>query len=144
MSLDPANKPPSRPASAGRPPSQDGRLKMAHTEPVLPSPTQLKFDRQEVVHEARLRASSAKAIRDKHITSKKVFPRHHLKDPKEHYTTMYANDFDGKYVPPPEPRPTSPTRRNNPHPSKVSVYGSEGGRVGLEEIGWEGEERCYN
>eukprot|EP00731_Ephydatia_muelleri_P016259 Em0009g683a len=129
MNIDPTKKPSNQPA--GRPPSQEGRVKSAHIGPVPPSPTQARFDRQEVVHEARLRASSAKAIRDKHITSKKVFPRQPLKDPKEHYTTMYAQNFDGKFVPPPEPRPTSPTRRNNPHPSKQFMVW----RVPSREIG---------
>ena len=77
--------------------------------------------REDVLKEARERAKSAKLIRGKHTASTQVFPAHRsVKSNKERFTSMYSTDYDGTYVSPPELRPTSPTRRNNPHPAKVS------------------------
>lgn len=63
----------------------------------------------------------AKQRRQKHDSSKLVFPEH--KQPKcnaEMYKTNYYMNFNAKpKCRPPSPRPCSPTRRNNPHPSKV-------------------------
>ena len=57
----------------------------------------------------------------KNEDSKKVFPRTKDTDVaiKERYLSQYNRDFEGAYISPSEPRPTSPTRRNNPHPSQV-------------------------
>ena len=67
------------------------------------------------------RVSSARLNREKNTSSKKVFPRPGSAEKKERYTSMYNKDFDGTYMPPTDPRPTSPTRRNNPHPSQVTI-----------------------
>ena len=69
--------------------------------------------------EALERQASAKANRDKHNGSEKVFPRPGSRGSKERFSTMYSKDFDGTYAPAAELRPTSPTRRHNPHPGKV-------------------------
>ncbi|CAI8058456.1 hypothetical protein GBAR_LOCUS31792 [Geodia barretti] len=68
--------------------------------------------------EALERQASAKANRDKHNGSEKVFPRPGSRSSKERFSTMYSKDFDGTYAPAAELRPTSPTRRHNPHPGK--------------------------
>ena len=69
---------------------------------------------------AREAQASARAIRDKHNASGKVFPRPNSRA-KERFSTMYSKDFDGTFAPAAELRPTSPTRRHNPHPGKVST-----------------------
>ena len=81
------------------------------------------LDREALVKEAKERAKSAKMIRGKHTGSSKVFPGHKSKD---RFTSMYSTDFDGSFAPAPELRPTSPTRRNNPHPAKVSQLRGRG------------------
>ena len=79
--------------------------------------------RQESLRkEARERATSAKAIRDKHHGSAKLFPRPPSRSSRDRFTSSYSKDFDGTFLPPAELRPTSPTRRNNPHPAKVYIY----------------------
>ena len=71
---------------------------------------------------AREAQASARATRDKHNASGKVFPRPNSRSgAKERFSTMYSKDFDGTFAPPAELRPTSPTRRHNPHPGKVST-----------------------
>lgn len=69
--------------------------------------------------ERKKRVKSAKLNREKQNSSTKVFPRPQSAEKKERYTSIYNKDFEGSYIPPTEPRPTSPTRRNNPHPSQV-------------------------
>lgn len=75
----------------------------------------------ESVKERKKRVKSAKLNREKQNSSTKVFPRPLSAEKKERYTSMYNKDFEGSYIPPTEPRPTSPTRRNNPHPSQVCI-----------------------
>ena len=64
---------------------------------------------------------SAKAIREKHAGSGKVFPRPGSRASKERFSSQYSKDFDGTFAPAAELRPTSPTRRHNPHPGKVYI-----------------------
>lgn len=68
------------------------------------------------------RVKSAKAIKSQHTSTAAVLARPPSRSFKR-FTSMYSNDFDGTFVPPAEIRPTSPTRRNNPHPGKVSKKG---------------------
>lgn len=87
----------------------------ALTEPPKPKHGQGDKDVKKRVH-------SARGNKMKNEDSKKVFPRS-IKDTglavKERYRSQYNKDFEGSYISPVEPRPTSPTRRNNPHPSQV-------------------------
>ena len=105
--------------SAQRPASKNGRVKSATARITFPGPEKSSFDKKGVAKEARERANSAKAIREKHLASAKIFPRPPSRGSKGRFTTLYSSDFDGSFVPPAELRPTSPTRRNNPHPGKV-------------------------
>ena len=77
------------------------------------------------------RVRSAKAIKSKHTSSSGVLARPPSRSAgsTKRFTTMYSKDFDGTFVPAAEIRPTSPTRRNNPHPGKVDLpmEGCEGG-----------------
>lgn len=82
-------------------------------------PELLKKFQEQVVKERRKRVSSARQNREKQESSKKVFPKTVTGDQRDRYRTVYTNDFEGTYLPPTEGRPTSPTRRNNPHPAKV-------------------------
>lgn len=60
----------------------------------------------------------AKQRRSKHDNSKLVFPRARKKE-SDTYRTHYNHQFRTKpNARPSSPRPCSPTRRNNPHPSK--------------------------
>ena len=62
----------------------------------------------------------AKQRRVKHNDSKLVFPVPKRKR-QENFSTHYNMHFKNKIgARPSSPRPCSPTRRNNPHPSKVS------------------------
>lgn len=108
-----------RPGTRERPRSRSARARLT---PPGPETVALFSDREAVVKEARERAKSAKVIRGKHTASSKVFPGRPMgsKANKERFTSMYSTDFDGSFTAPPELRPTSPTRRNNPHPAKVS------------------------
>lgn len=86
------------------------------------TPTQ-QLDKSPTINaakEAQERVLSAKAIRDKHNGSTKVFPRPSSRASKERFSTVYSKDFEGSFAPAAELRPTSPTRRHNPHPGKVS------------------------
>lgn len=102
-----------------RPASKDGRTHSAKARITPAEPVKAVLDKKQVMKEARERATSAKAIRDKHHGSTKVFPRPPSRGSKQRFTTSYTQNFEGTYVPPADLRPTSPTRRNNPHPSKV-------------------------
>lgn len=82
----------------------------------------LEIQQQPSVKERQKRVSSARLNREKNNSSKKVFPRPGSAEKKERYTSIYNRDFEGTYQRPTEPRPTSPTRRNNPHPSQVCTY----------------------
>ena len=85
------------------------------------TPTQGQPDlSSSLAKEALERQASAKAIRDKHNHSDKVFPRPKSRGSKERFSTMYSSDYDGAFAPAADLRPTSPTRRHNPHPGKVS------------------------
>lgn len=90
---------------------------------IKPSP------KQESVKEKRI--DSAKLNREKNESSKKVFPQPTSDKTKERYRSIYNKDFEGSYTTPLEPRPTSPTRRNNPHPSQQFMVW----RVPTREIG---------
>ena len=83
------------------------------------TPTQPLDTSSSLAKEALERQASAKAIREKHNGSDKVFPRPKSRGSKERFSTMYSKDFDGAYAPAADLRPTSPTRRHNPHPGKV-------------------------
>lgn len=74
------------------------------------------LEREKILREAKERTKSAKQIKDKHKLSAKMFAG---PSSKGRFTSQYSSDFEGTFVSPPEPRPTSPTRRNNPHPGKV-------------------------
>ncbi len=80
-----------------------------------------KFEEENIAKQAKERVKSAKANKSKHTSSAGVFvrPPSRAKGAPPRFKTMYSQDFDGTFVPPAEPRPTSPTRRNNPHPTKV-------------------------
>ena len=99
-----------------RPSTRERRAGSAKAR-LTPDPGLAAAEREYVVKEARERAKSAKNIKDKHKASVKMFPG---PSSKGRFTSMYSSDFEGSFVPPAEPRPTSPTRRNNPHPAKVS------------------------
>jgi len=61
----------------------------------------------------------AKQRRTKHDESTQVFPIPKRKDGQENFKTHYNYHFKSKKeARPSSPRPCSPTRRNNPHPSK--------------------------
>ncbi len=100
-----------------RPMSRDRRVRSAKARLTPPGPE--TFSSEKVRKEAKERAKSAKANRDKHTGSTKVFPKPAARTSKERFTTMYSRDFEGSFAPPADLRPTSPTRRNNPHPGKV-------------------------
>lgn len=103
-----------------RPLSRDGRTKSATARLKTPLEGQSKH-RGAAKNERgqKQRVKSARLNRDKHESSKKVFPRPSSAD-KERYRTQYARDFEGaRHITPISARPTSPTRRNNPHPTKV-------------------------
>ncbi len=100
-----------------RPSTRERRAGSAKAR-LTPDTSLLAAERQQyIVKEARERAKSAKNIKDKHKASAKMFTGGSV---KSRFATMYATDYDGTFVAPAEPRPTSPTRRNNPHPGKVS------------------------
>ena len=102
-----------------RPASRDKRTRSAKARLTPPGPDRA-YDQQHVLKAARERVKSAKAIREKHEGSTKIFPRPPLRPSKERFTSIYSKDFEGTYIPPADLRPSSPTRRNNPHPGKVS------------------------
>ena len=60
----------------------------------------------------------AKQRRTKHDNSRLVFPAGQPETYKTHYTLDFKSKQKGR---PSSPRPCSPTRRNNPHPSKVNT-----------------------
>lgn len=92
----------------------------ARLTPEQPYAAALEQEKMKILREAKERAKSAKLIKDKHKTSAKMFVG---SSSKGRFSTMYSTDYEGTFIPPPEPRPTSPTRRNNPHPGKVTVMG---------------------
>lgn len=100
-----------------RPSTRERRVNSAKAR-LTPDLSLLAAEREYIVKEAKERAKSAKNIKNKHKASGKMFPQ---ASGKSRFTTMYATDYDGTFVPPAEPRPTSPTRRNNPHPGKVGM-----------------------
>lgn len=85
-------------------------------------PEQTPWDDGQVKEEYQQRVKSAALIRDAHTrTGKSMFkPQKEKKTEKqERYSTSYSNHFTGTAVRPPSARPSSPTRRNNPHPTQV-------------------------
>ena len=99
---------------AKRPRSRDGRTKSATAR--LKTPPESHFSKPT----KSMRGNSALLNRDKQVSSKKVFPRPSSAD-RERFRTQYARDYEGSFVFPTSARPTSPTRRNNPHPTKVRI-----------------------
>lgn len=91
---------------------KSARARLTPTQQLDKSPT------IDAAKEAQERVLSAKAIRDKHNGSTKVFPRPSSRASKERFSTVYSKDFEGSFAPAAELRPTSPTRRHNPHPGK--------------------------
>lgn len=105
-----------------RPRSHSAKARLTPAPP--PRPPHGSHKNGGIVEE---RIKSAKAIRDQHTSSAAVLACPPSKSAGlKRFTSMYSKDFDGTFVPPAEIRPTSPTRRNNPHP----------GKVGLERRGW--------
>lgn len=96
---------------------KSARARLTPTQQLDKSPTV-----DAATKEAQERVLSAKAIRDKHNGSTKVFPRPSSRASKERFSTVYSKDFEGSFAPAAELRPTSPTRRHNPHPGKVSKH----------------------
>lgn len=112
--------------SSTRPGSRSRRIKSATARMITPpDPSHLikpTFPGGPSVKEKDKRVDSAKLNREKNESSKKVFPPPSSNEKnKERYRSIYNKDFEGTYMTPLEPRPTSPTRRNNPHPSHVST-----------------------
>ena len=85
---------------------------------------QLQDELKVIQKEFKQRTTSAQNIRKQHTSSKKVISGGKGPERQDRFKTMYSADFRGKYVTPPECRPTSPTRRHNPHPSRVSIANS--------------------
>lgn len=81
----------------------------------------LEDETKVIQKEFKQRTTSAQNIRKQHTSSKKVISGGAGPERQDRFKTMYSADFRGKYVTPPECRPTSPTRRHNPHPSRVST-----------------------
>ena len=97
-------------------------------------PEQTVMDEDRVKKEYKQRVQSAQQIRDAHTRAKKpaVFQKKVKKGEKtERFSTSYSKDYRGSVVPPPVARPTSPTRRNNPHPTHVSVIPFSATQPGL-------------
>lgn len=65
------------------------------------------------------RAKSALSNRTKAESSRCVLPK--AVESEEFEQTHYTSHFEGKPGDLPEVRPSSPTRRNNPHPAEVIV-----------------------
>ena len=84
----------------------------------------LQDEMKVIQKEFKQRTTSAQNIRKQHTSSKKVISGGAAPGRQDRFKTMYSADFRGKYVTPPECRPTSPTRRHNPHPSRVSTMQS--------------------
>lgn len=93
----------------------------SHSAKSRPPPQMMS---SQVAKETKERIMSAKAIKNKHTSSAGLFVPPPPASIGRRFTSMYAQDFDGTFVPPADLRPTSPTRRNNPHPTKVSVLSS--------------------
>ena len=83
--------------------------------------SQVQDELKVIQKEFKQRTTSAQNIRKQHTTSRKVISGGTGPEKQDRFKTMYSADFRGKYVTPPECRPTSPTRRHNPHPSRVSI-----------------------
>ena len=108
-----------------RPSTRERRIKSAKARLTPPHPPTDPRDMDKLLKKmTKERVNSATANKTKHTSSAGVFQTKPAKDytaedRKKRFATMYSLDFDGSYVPPPDLRPTSPTRRNNPHPSQV-------------------------
>ena len=100
-----------------RPSTRERKARSAKARLTPPTNPEVYLDLERVVRDRKERAQSAKANRDKHTSSTRVF---RSTDNKGRFKSMYSQDFDGSFTTPAELRPTSPTRRNNPHPGKVS------------------------
>lgn len=108
-------------ASLQPPPSRERRARSAKARLNPTTPQKEQFDTERTMKEARERGKSAKAIREKHEGSGRMFPRPPSRSARERFTSSYSTEFHSKaFHPPAELRPTSPTRRNNPHPTKAS------------------------
>lgn len=117
-----------------RPSTREGRKPRSHSAKarITPVPPPISMDHSEQITKELEAAKSAKAIKNKHTSSAAMFvvrppSRSAPQVGKARFTSMYSNDFEGSFVPPAEIRPTSPTRRNNPHPTKVRVCKAERG-----------------
>lgn len=85
-------------------------------------PEQTPWHDGQVKEEYQQRVKSAALIRDAHTrTGKSMFkpPKEMKTEKRERYSTSYGNHFTGTSARPPSARPSSPTRRNNPHPTQV-------------------------
>ena len=112
-----------RPSTRDRKRPQSARARLTPAPPPGPAPQFTSLKSEKIAKEAKERVKSAKAIKNKHTSSAGVFserpPSRSAPSGFKRFTSMYSKDFDGTFVPPAEIRPTSPTRRNNPHPAKV-------------------------
>ena len=101
-------------ASERRPRSKSARARLTTT----------KMDLEESLLEQNAdyvrskRAKSAMSNRTRAEVSRYVMPRH--AETEEFEQTQYTAQFEAKAGETPEMRPSSPTRRNNPHPADVS------------------------
>jgi len=111
-----------------RPTTRERRIKSAKARLAPPQPPKDARDMDKLLMKmTKERVNSATANKTKHTSSAGVFAAKPAKeytevDKKKRFTTMYSLSFDGSFVPPPDLRPTSPTRRNNPHPSQVKNF----------------------
>lgn len=90
-------------------------------------PEQTPWHDGQVKEEYQQRVKSAALIRDAHTrTGKSMFkpPKEMKTEKRERYSTSYGNHFTGTSARPPSARPSSPTRRNNPHPTQVGEGGA--------------------
>lgn len=112
---------------AKRPSTRDGKRPRSHSAKArITHPPVSIISKEMIAKEANEIAKSAKAIKSKHTSSAGMFvPRPPSRSAPggsgRRFTSMYSQDFEGSFVPPAEIRPTSATRRNNPHPTKVSL-----------------------
>lgn len=128
-----------RPSTRDRKRPQSARARLTPAPPPGPAPSQqfASLKSEKIAKETKERVKSAKAIKNKHTSSAGVFvsdmrpPSRSAPSSFKRFTSMYSKDFDGTFVPPAEIRPTSPTRRNNPHPAKQFMVW----RVPSREIG---------
>ena len=103
---------------------QPGKRPRAHSAKgrLSTPPEQTTRNETQVKREFDQRLKSAAQIRDAHTRAGKTMvfaKKEKRKDKVERFSTSYCKEFTGEVVLPPAARPSSPTRRNNPHPNHV-------------------------